>query len=70
MSDVQFGLMMVISLTAGLLTPPVGTAMYVSSNISQIPVQRLAKRLVPFVLIMTVMSLLIAIFPVFSEILL
>lgn len=70
MSDVQFGLMMVISLTAGLLTPPVGTAMYVSSNISKIPVQRLAKRLVPFVLIMTVMSLLIAIFPVFSEILL
>lgn len=70
MSSVQFGLMMVISLTAGLLTPPVGTAMYVSSNISKIPVQRLAKRLVPFVLIMTVMSLLIAIFPIFSEILL
>ncbi|WP_071706011.1 TRAP transporter large permease [Murdochiella vaginalis] len=70
MSSVQFGLMMVISLTTGLLTPPVGTAMYVSSNISKIPVQRLAKRLVPFVLIMTVMSLLIAIFPIFSEILL
>ena len=45
---VQFGLVMVINLTIGLLTPPVGTAMYVASNISGVPIHRMSKSLVPF----------------------
>jgi C4-dicarboxylate transporter DctM subunit len=60
---VQFGLVMVINLTIGLLTPPVGTAMYVSSNISGVPILQLSKSLIPFWLIMITVLLLITFVP-------
>ena len=47
-SMVQFGLVMVINLTIGLLTPPVGTAMYVGSNVSGVPIPKISKALLPF----------------------
>lgn len=60
---VQFGLIMVINLTIGLLTPPVGTAMFVASNISGVPVLKLAKNLLPFWLIMIFVLLIITFVP-------
>lgn len=60
---VQFGLIMVINLTIGLLTPPVGTAMYVASNISGVPILRLAKSLIPFWLIMIGVLMLVTFVP-------
>jgi C4-dicarboxylate transporter DctM subunit len=60
---VQFGLIMVINLTIGLLTPPVGTAMYVASNISGVPILQLTKKLVPFWLIMIFVLLLVTYVP-------
>jgi C4-dicarboxylate transporter DctM subunit len=60
---VQFGLMMVINLTIGLLTPPVGTAMYVASNISGVPITTLSRKLVPFWLIMIAVLMLITFVP-------
>ena len=59
MDPVQFGLVMVINLTIGLLTPPVGTAMYVASNISGVPIMRLSRCLVPFWAIMLLVLLLV-----------
>lgn len=70
MSLVQFGLMMVITLTIGLLTPPVGTALYVSSNISKVPIARLSKSLLPFWGIMVLIALLVAFVPGLTSILL
>ncbi|MBF7095633.1 TRAP transporter large permease [Alkalibacter mobilis] len=60
---VQFGVMMVINLTIGLLTPPVGTAMYVASNISQTPILQLSKKLMPFWLIMITVLMLVTFVP-------
>lgn len=59
MHPVHFGLIMVINLTIGLLTPPVGTAMYVASNISGVPIPRLSRCLVPFWGIMIVVLMLV-----------
>lgn len=56
---VQFGLVMVINLTIGLLTPPVGTSMYVSSNISGVPILQLSKKLLPFWAIMVAVLMLV-----------
>lgn len=56
---VQFGLVMVINLTIGLLTPPVGTSVYVASNVSGVPILQLSKKLIPFCLIMFGILLLI-----------
>lgn len=63
---VQFGLLMVINLTIGLLTPPVGTAMYVASNISGVPIHTLSKSLVPFWLIMFGVLFVITYVPAFT----
>ncbi|MEG6615980.1 TRAP transporter large permease [Peptococcaceae bacterium 1198_IL3148] len=63
---VQFGLMMVVNLTIGLLTPPVGTAMYVASNVSGVPIAQLSKKLVPFWLIMISILMVITFVPGFT----
>ncbi|SCM81691.1 putative TRAP transporter large permease protein HI_0050 [uncultured Sporomusa sp.] len=60
---VQFGLMMVINLTIGLLTPPVGTALYVSSNISKVPLVTLSRAILPFIGIMLLVLMLITYVP-------
>ena len=59
----QFGLLMVINLTIGLLTPPVGTALYVSSNISKVPLYRLSSAILPFIGIMLFVLMLITYVP-------
>lgn len=69
MDLVQFGIMMVISLTIGLLTPPVGTALFVSSNISKVPILELSRKLIPFLIIMLTVTLLVAFFPILTNLL-
>lgn len=63
MHPVQFGLVMVINLTIGLLTPPVGTAMYVAGNISGVPIMRLSRSLVPFWCVMLLVLALVTYWP-------
>lgn len=55
----QFGLLMVINLTIGLLTPPVGTALYVASNISKVSLGRLSVAVMPFIGVMLFVLFLI-----------
>jgi C4-dicarboxylate transporter DctM subunit len=59
----QFGLMMVLNLTIGLLTPPVGTALYVASNISKVPLSRLSLAALPFIGVMLFVLMLVAFIP-------
>ena len=66
-SMVQFGLVMVINLTIGLLTPPVGTAMYVGSNVSGVPIPKISKALLPFIGIMLVVLMLVTYVPAFTS---
>lgn len=59
----QFGLMMVMNLTIGLLTPPVGTALYVASNISKVSLSRLSLAALPFVGVMLFVLMLVTFIP-------
>ncbi|WP_128254756.1 TRAP transporter large permease [Falsirhodobacter deserti] len=63
---VQFGLIMVINLTIGLLTPPVGTAMYLASSISGVPILRLTRAFLPFWGIMLGVLMLVSYWPAFT----
>jgi len=60
---VQFGVMMVINLTTGLLTPPVGTALFVASNISGLSLGKLSIAIIKFLLVMYAVLLLTAYVP-------
>lgn len=51
-SLVQFGIVMILNLGIGLLTPPVGAALYVGSAVSGLGVGKTARALMPFYLIM------------------
>jgi tripartite ATP-independent transporter DctM subunit len=56
---VQFGVLMVINLAIGMLTPPVGICLFVSCGISGLPLGQVSRAVMPFVAVAFV-SLLIA----------
>ncbi|MDO5055564.1 MAG: TRAP transporter large permease [Pasteurella oralis] len=58
-----FGVMMVINLSIGLITPPVGTVLYVGSGVSKVGIGKLSKGIAPFLAVYFVILILLAIFP-------
>jgi C4-dicarboxylate transporter DctM subunit len=49
-STVHFGVVMVVALCIGLITPPVGMNLFVVSSVSNIPVHKIIKDLRPFLI--------------------
>ncbi len=47
---VHFGIIMILNLMIGLLTPPVGMVLYVLSSVSNVPFERIARVSMPYVL--------------------
>lgn len=47
-SPIQFGIVMMLNLSIGLITPPVGTVLFVGSTIGRVPIEKLTKKLWPF----------------------
>lgn len=66
MDPVQFGIMLMLNLGIGLITPPVGGVLFVCSGITKIPIDRLVKSMFPFYLVLIIALLLITFFPAFS----
>ena len=61
-----FGLLFVLNLGIGVITPPVGTVLYVVCGIGHIKFADLVVKLVPFVLVETIMLFLLLFFPKLS----
>jgi TRAP-type C4-dicarboxylate transport system permease large subunit len=57
-NPIHFGVIICINLTIGLLTPPVGTGLFVVSSIAEVKIERLIKATTPF-LLMAIFVLLI-----------
>ena len=66
MDPVQFGVVMILNLSIGLLTPPVGTALFVGSSISGLKIEKIAKAMLPFYAVMIVALLLLTFVPALS----
>lgn len=60
---VQFGVLMVLNLAIGMLTPPMGICTIVSCSIAQISMERVSRAILPFLLIMIVDLLIVAFVP-------
>ena len=60
---VQLGLIMVVNLSIGLYTPPVGTTLFISAAISGARIGETVKALVPFYAVAIVVLLLISYVP-------
>ncbi len=60
---VYFGILMVINLCIGLITPPVGTVLYVACGISKISIIDIAKGIWPFLIVQMLVLVLLVLFP-------
>lgn len=58
-----FGIMMVINLSIGLITPPVGTVLYVGSGIANLGIGSISKGILPFLGVYILILLLMVFFP-------
>ncbi|MCP4401871.1 MAG: TRAP transporter large permease subunit, partial [bacterium] len=60
---VHFGVMMILNLMIGILTPPFGTVLFVLSSVAKVPVERVAKDTALFIFPLVVVLILIVLFP-------
>ena len=67
---VHFGLIMVVNLAIGYVTPPVGVNLYVAQALSGVPVVRLAKKAIPYMVMFFIALMLITYIPAISLVLL
>ena len=67
---VHFGIIMVVNLAIGYVTPPVGVNLYVAQALSGVPVVRLAKKAIPYMVMFFIALLLITYIPAISLVLL
>ena len=63
LSPIHLGVVMVLNLGIGLLTPPVGSTLFIGSAISGIKIEALSKKMVPFYITMGVALLILTYFP-------
>jgi C4-dicarboxylate transporter DctM subunit len=66
----HFGIIMVVNLAIGMVTPPMGMNIFVASNLTGIPVITLARRVIPLILFFAIAALVINAFPQISLLLL
>ncbi|MEP3435723.1 MAG: TRAP transporter large permease subunit, partial [Hoeflea sp.] len=63
---IHFGVVFVIAMCIGLMTPPVGVCLFVISRIGSIGIEKLSLHVLPYCLMMLFMLTLLIIFPALS----
>jgi len=63
---IHFGIMMVMNLSVGLCTPPVGSVLFVGCSVADLPITKVIKPLVPMFIAMIVALLLVTYIPELS----
>ena len=66
MDPVQFGIVVMMNLAIGSLTPPVGTTLFASCAVGGISVEKVTKSLLPYYAVMVVALILVTYVPAFS----
>lgn len=62
----QFGVIVCLNLTAGLLTPPVGTGLFTAALMGNVRAERLARLILPFFLAVALVIVALSLFPMLS----
>ena len=63
---VQFGVIMVVNLAIGFVTPPIGVNLFVASSLTDVPVMEIAKKAMPMIVLFLIALLLITFIPAIS----
>ncbi|NLZ68793.1 MAG: TRAP transporter large permease subunit, partial [Spirochaetales bacterium] len=62
-NPIHFGVMVIFNLMIGILTPPMGTALFVVSRVGNIEFKTLVKGTIPFLIPLIITLILLVIFP-------
>jgi tripartite ATP-independent transporter DctM subunit len=63
MDPIQAGVMMVLNLIIGVITPPVGVCLFVAANIADISLVRITKAIFPFIVANIIVLMLVSFIP-------
>lgn len=63
---VHFGMIMIINLAMGMVTPPVGVNLFVACQVANIKLERLTKALIPFFIVLVLNILIVTYIPAIS----
>lgn len=62
-SPIQLGVVMILTLMIGLLTPPVGMSLYMLSDVAQTPLQKIVKSIGPYYIVLYAVLLMVMYIP-------
>lgn len=65
-APVHFGIVMVVNLAIGFVTPPIGVNLFVASSLAEVPIMDIAKQAMPMIIYFLIALLLITFVPAFS----
>jgi len=60
----HFGLIIVVGLAIGMITPPVAINLYVASSITDLPIERITRSIIPYLIGLIVVLLLVVYVPI------
>jgi TRAP-type C4-dicarboxylate transport system permease large subunit len=63
---IHFGIIVILNLMISIMTPPMGMALFVVSQVGNIPYQRLARAILPWLLPPIVVLILVCAFPILA----
>ncbi|WP_341914772.1 TRAP transporter large permease [Polaromonas sp. YR568] len=63
---VHFGMIMIVNLGIGLITPPVGTVLFVGSAVGKLPIEKVVRALMPFFALLVVVLGIVTYVPALS----
>jgi TRAP-type C4-dicarboxylate transport system permease large subunit len=66
MDPIHFGIMMVLNLSVGLCTPPVGSVLFIGCSVANIKIEKVIKPLLPLFVAMIIVLLLVTYIPQLS----
>ena len=66
MDPIHFGVMIVMNLSIGTITPPVGNVLFVGCSVANLGIESVMKKLMPFFLAILVSLILVTFIPTFS----
>lgn len=65
-NPIHFGVIMVLNLAIGFVTPPLGANLFMACQISDIKFDDIAKSIVPWIIVMVIVLMLVTYFPVIT----
>ena len=64
-STLHFGILFVVGIAIGMITPPVAINLFVATGITGLPIEKIAKSVIPYLIGLIIVFLFIVFFPLF-----